>query len=100
MKQNAIPGGFFTFFPFKIVIIKVANIWWVPVTYLEQAHIYDVYVAIYELSNEYIVRHGDCSGGGSSRDMCEAQSVPQCATVCHSVPQCASHTATRYNSSI
>ena len=36
-----------TFFPHKIVIINVANIWWVPVIYLEQAHIYDVYMLQY-----------------------------------------------------
>ena len=36
-----------TFFPHKIVIINVANIWWVPVIYLEQAHIYDAYMLQY-----------------------------------------------------
>ena len=63
--------------------------------YIWSRHIYIwcIHVAIYELSNEYIVRRGDCSGGGSPvicvrHRVCHTlcHSVPQCATVCHSVP--------------
>ena len=92
MKQNAIPGGFFKYiFSHKIVIINVGNIWWVPVIYLEQAHIYDAYKLQYMNWAMSTLLDAAIVLGAGPPVICVRHRVCHtlCHSVCHIVPPCA-----------
>ena len=81
-------------FFFKIVIINVANIWGVPVIYLEQAHIYDAYMLQYmNWAMSTLLDAAIVLGAGPPWYVWGTECATLCATVCHRVPQCASHQA-------
>ena len=78
-------------FFFKIVIINVANIWWVPVIYLEQAHIYDAYMLQYMNWAMSTLLDAAIVLGAGPPVICVRHRVCHtlCHSVCHSVPPCA-----------
>ena len=78
-------------FPHKIVIINVANIWGVPVIYLEQAHIYDAYMLQYMNWAMSTLLDAAIVLGAGPPVICVRHRVCHtlCHSACHSVPPCA-----------